>query len=382
MQQSRLTFENGHLRIQNPCQHQQDVATCRQWTESNIDDICLDLLESSLETVPISATGEQRRGQFSRKYKIQSRLGSRNGKVVVRGPLAHITGSSSEVNTKINDPRHSLLTLPAEIRLSIYRHLLVSTHLPVLCPIPDGFRIVNEEPFHPESGLFPQILQTCKMINNEATSMLYSENLFRRNFYWPSTWSRRERRIHWPLAESSPINKNNLETISRIRIFKDCDKWLRNGRLRVLDDFPGLRELQVHVDMRDISYLSMCKDALRSIDHHRPDLPCLKFKIRQPFDQAYKDWCNECEGKSMSFSLHVKRKNELEEWMTREGLFVGNRMSWSFLTELSDFCGPSCIIGFAVDQSRLKVDRIECCVDYEGEPTFTWLPVDETVSPL
>ncbi|KAF5664123.1 hypothetical protein FHETE_7232 [Fusarium heterosporum] len=186
MQQCRLTVENGHLRIQNPCQHEQAIATCRQWTESDIDNICLDLLGSSLESVPIPAAGELKRGKFSRNFKIQSRLESRNGRVVVRGPFEHIPGSSSEVNTKINDPRRSLLTLPAEIRLTIYRHLLVSAHLSVLCPIPDGFRIVNEEPFHPESRLYPQILQTCKMINNEATSMLYSENLFRRNFYWPN----------------------------------------------------------------------------------------------------------------------------------------------------------------------------------------------------
>jgi hypothetical protein len=178
------------------------------------------------------------------------------------------------------------------------------------------------------------------------------------------------------LSDSSPISRDNFELISRIRLFGDCDKWLRDGRLRVLNDVPGLKELQVHVDMNDSTHLLTIKETLRSVHQHRPDLPYLKVKIRQPFDQAYNDWCNECQGKSMSFSLHIKRKVELEEWMIKEGIFVEKRLSWSFLTELSEFCGPSCIIGFVLDQSCLKAGRIECCVDYEGEPTFSWLPVE------
>lgn len=377
MQQSHLSFENGILRVVTPCQRAPDT-TFREWSESNLDDICLDLFGSSRDTNSISETGNQNRGKFSRKYKVQSRLGSRNGTVVVQEPLAHIHTSSSfnSVNTENTTSEYSLFTLPTEVRLVIYRHLLVSTTLPVLCPGPNGFRIINETLFHPQFGCYPQILQTCKAINKEATPILYSENVFRRKFYWPTTWSRRSRRIHWPLSDSSPISRDNFELISRIRLFEDCDKWLRDGRLRILSDVPGLKELQVHVDMNDSTHLLTIKDALRSVHQHRPDLPYLKVKIRQPFDQAYKDWCNECQGKSMSFSLHIKRKVELEEWMIREGIFVEKRLSWSFLTELSEFCGPSCIIGFVVDQSRVKAGRIECCIDYEGGPTFSWLPVE------
>ncbi|KAH7233440.1 hypothetical protein BKA59DRAFT_504339 [Fusarium tricinctum] len=374
MQQSHLSFENGFLRILTPCQQAPDT-TSREWTDSNLDDICLDLFGSPRDTNSASKTGNRSSGKFSRKYKVQSRLGSRNGTVVVREPLAHIhtSSTSNSVNTKTT-AEYSLFSLPTEIRLVIYHHLLVSTTLPVLCPAPNGFRIINETPFHPHFGFYPQILQTCKAINKEATPILYSENVFRRKFYWPTTWSRRSRRIHWPLSDSSPISRDNFELISRIRLFEDSDKWLRDGRLRILNDVPGLKELQIHVDMSDSSRLLTIKETLRSVHQHHPNLLYLKVKIRQPFDQAYKDWCNECQGKSMSFSLHLKRKAELEEWMEAEGIFVGKRLLWSFLTELSEFCGPSCIIGFMVDQSCLRAGRIECCIVHEGEPTFSWLP--------
>lgn len=374
MQQSHLSFENGGLGILTPCQRAPDT-TFREWTDSNLDDICLDLFGPPRDTNSALEPRNRDCKRFSRKYKIQSRLGSHNGTVVVLQPLAHIhtSSSSNRVNTKTTS-EYSLFTLPTEIRLAIYHHLLVSTTLPVLCPAPNGFRIINETPFHPRFGFHPQILQTCKAINKEATPILYSENVFRRKFYWPTTWSRRSRRIHWPLSESSPISRGNFELISRIRLFEDSDKWLRDGRLRILNDVPGLKELQIHVDMNNSSHLLTIKETLRSVHQHHPGLPYLKVKIRQPFDQAYKDWCNECQGKSMSFSLHLKRKAELEEWMVAEGIFVEKRLSWSFLTELSEFCGPSCIIGFVVNQSCLGAGRIECCIDYEGEPIFSWLP--------
>ncbi|KAM0551221.1 hypothetical protein ACHAPJ_008566 [Fusarium lateritium] len=272
-----------------------------------------------------------------------------------------------------------LLNLPVEIRLCIYHYLLVSQTPAVVCSVHNGFRLLSPELYDSPMGICPQILETCKKINREGTSMLYSENTFRRNFYWRNTYGRRGARMHWPLSASSPLSEINYQCISRIRLFREYEMWFRDGRLRVLDDFPSLKELQVHIDLNDFSkevdLKTLSQDTIRAINRARPNLECLRVKIRQRFDQAYKDWCNDCVGKPMSFGLHEAKKAELEEWMKREGLFVGKRLAWSFRTDISEWCGPSCTIGFAVGGQSSKTDRIECCVDSDGEKTFTSQPV-------
>jgi hypothetical protein len=383
MHQSLLSFENGRLRIKKKTQSALDRAS-KEWTKSDLDDICLDSLEPSPDTISTLQSGDDVREKFSRKYKAQSRLGNQNGLVVVRKALAYICSFSgdtrAEEETNMVTPKLSLLNLPVEIRLCICRHLLVSDTPSVLCPGPSGFRLVSQQPYEPPLRIHHRILETCKQINREATPILYSENVFRRKFYWPQTYSRRGHRIFWPLSDSSPINKTNFECISRIRLFRHYDKWLRGGRLRVLDDFTSLRELQVHIDLNDLSgeaeLPTLCKQTLISIHRGRPDLPRLRVKIRQLFDHAYRDWRDECISGPMSFSLHMKKRAELEEWMKREGIFVDKRFCWLFETNVSQYCGPDCTTEFVMNQSCSKTDRIKCCINNDGEKTFSSLSAD------
>jgi hypothetical protein len=273
------------------------------------------------------------------------------------------------------------LSLPGELRLGIYRHLLVSGNLPVLCSIPTagggGFRVLAEELYDSDLRIHPQILQACKTINREATQILYAENVFRRRFYWPTYLGKSGGSKHLPLKESSPISGINLQTITKIRLFRDYGKWLRNGKLRVLDEFPWLRELQLHMDMNDAENLSsVCKDALKSIHLHHRQLPCLAVKIRLAFNQAYKDWCNEYSNRPMGFSLHMRKKTEFEKWFREENMFVDKKIAWCFLVELSSYVGPSATIMFstASSQSRGQTDDISCCIDADGKKTLSRLP--------
>ncbi|KAG8672608.1 hypothetical protein FPOAC1_005885 [Fusarium poae] len=284
--------------------------------------------------------------------------------------------------TSNSGPRISFfLSLPGELRLGVYRHLLVSQNLPVLCSTAaaGGFRVLAEELYDLDLGIHPQILQTCKAINREATQILYADNVFRRKVYWPHSWGRRGDRRPLPLKESSPISHINLQSITKIRIFREYRKWLRDGRMRVLDEFPSLRELQVHLDMNDDRDVSLVyKDALRSIHLHHRQLPCLKFKMRLAFDQAYKDWCNEYTGRPMGFSLHLRKKAELENWFQREdNIFADKKITWHFLIELSSHVGPSAVIMFstAASQSREQADNISCCIDVDGKTTWSKLPM-------
>lgn len=94
----------------------------------------------------------------------------------------------------------SFLTLPAELRVEVYRHLLVSpTPVSALTSIPpldttesflthqdvDKCHQIATMPIH----IHPAILRACRLINQEATSILYSENIFTiHNYDYPDCW--------------------------------------------------------------------------------------------------------------------------------------------------------------------------------------------------
>lgn len=69
--------------------------------------------------------------------------------------------------------RPAFLRLPPEIRLKIYRLLLLSD-------ITVRMQWLHEEDYtRPPNDLFPAILSTCHFIYDEAMDVLYRENLFR-----------------------------------------------------------------------------------------------------------------------------------------------------------------------------------------------------------
>ena len=70
-----------------------------------------------------------------------------------------------------NIPETSLLSLPPEVRVKIYRDLLRSdSWICMKRGQPPGQGTLN--------GLHPAILATCRLIHNEAVVMLYEENSF------------------------------------------------------------------------------------------------------------------------------------------------------------------------------------------------------------
>lgn len=64
----------------------------------------------------------------------------------------------------------SLLSLPAELRLHIYKHLLTPTQpVELYIDYPD---------YHPTRTIYPAVLRTCKTIYAEAQAQLYEHNVF------------------------------------------------------------------------------------------------------------------------------------------------------------------------------------------------------------
>ncbi len=69
----------------------------------------------------------------------------------------------------------SLESLPNDVRMEIWRHVLKGSD--DIHPDPDNARVNDDMPTGKPSGCLP-ILLTCKLIHEEAASVLYSENTF------------------------------------------------------------------------------------------------------------------------------------------------------------------------------------------------------------
>ncbi|RSL68409.1 hypothetical protein CEP54_002907 [Fusarium duplospermum] len=385
MTQCLLSIQNGSLRLEIPeREHQTQDPSAREWMKSHLDDICLTSFQQSSQLQP----HHRSHGNFERipkKLRAQNRLVNQDGVIVITNPRTwynQLTGKRVTVDVQPQDQdfRSPFFKLPIELRLCIYRYLLITEGLGVLCPDPNGFRILPREYYDGVFQIHPQILATCRQINQEGSSVLYSENGFRREFLWRRIWTGSGRKP-FPRWDSSPLKDANLHYISRIRIFRSYDGWFRNGNLKVLYDFPNLRELQVHIDENDIwgdlNPDGHWKDSMRAINRDRPDLPCIKTQVRLAFDRRYRAWCDRCTRKPLDFSLHRIKKDELEKWIRSEGLFSGRELVWSFTTQTSEYCGPSCIVALAVGDSRGKGDTIECRIKSESGTEYSIEPASD-----
>ncbi|KAF4981709.1 hypothetical protein FZEAL_2511 [Fusarium zealandicum] len=391
--QSLLSFQDGSLTFLKS-QRDLDVSLLRKvspnevrWTKSHLDDIDHDFFSSLLErprSLSLTRASRLNFERFTRRYRAQYRLGGSHGAIVVQRPQ-HGYGESSdnfrfgdESGNDSADTQSRFMKLPAEIRLHILSYLLISESFPVVCSDARRLRVLDPEDYDSALNLYPEILATCRQVNREGTSMLYSENVFRRYFLWRTIHTRSGRQNLWPRSRTSPLTQANIESITKIRLFRSYTRWFRsNGELKVLGDFPSLRELQVHVDESDtpdipgeLNLVTLWKDAMRSISRNRPNLVCLKTRIRLAFGPRYYSWCERCMAGPLDFSLHRDKKTKIVHWLRSERLFQGRKLAWSFETKTSKWCGPSCVVEFTIrsDRSLTRTDKIVCrMLDEDGE---------------
>lgn len=89
---------------------------------------------------------------------------------MIKVKISRRTGVDTEDRSVMNEASTSsergLLSLPPELRVIIYRHLLVEGR-----PLSTYWRAACYEPF-------PAILDTCRLIRREAFQVLYGENVF------------------------------------------------------------------------------------------------------------------------------------------------------------------------------------------------------------
>ncbi|KAI0444580.1 hypothetical protein F4803DRAFT_244594 [Xylaria telfairii] len=154
----------------------------------------------------------------------------------------------------ISQPQHqppSLLSLPVEIRLEIYAHLLTTPPYPprpsspaspssATTPTP----LSQQVPFH---QLYPSILRTCHQLHAECTPVLYSSNTFLAHTSLLTTFPSFFSPSH-PRKTYAPVRSASLASlVKRYRVRLRLDAEPQFGRADVTAQFSGKSELVIEV---------------------------------------------------------------------------------------------------------------------------------------
>lgn len=143
-------------------------------------------------------------------------------------------------NFKVRRSGPGLLDLPPELRLMIFRHLLVHQEGPLHCL----------QQLVPRSTL--NVLRTSRLIHEEAFNVFYRENLFGRK-YWLSSCS----------IDRFPRITDTIQKIQfHIMMTKDCFGW-NSERLLNLGKLFGNQSIIRRTFVLVISFLGPCVDLLK-----------------------------------------------------------------------------------------------------------------------
>lgn len=368
MSQYYLVAQNGRLTVHRPERAPPILysAEDRIWAYTHIDEIEVEISIEQPESLrlrnlsAIKHVPPNRRGAPSRRSAFQYTLVNQNGVLGLKYRRCHHQHTLSyrcDNESRFNDEdiknssvkKASFLVLPVELRIIVYRHLFVC--YPAVIPHPiwgsvSNCRIVNRKSIYHDYRLYPQILVTCRQINWEATPILYSENMFEHEHYWPFTW-KNHILCPVPLSDTCRLGEN-VQFISRIQISQQYrNMLLGDGQLKISRSFPSLSEVKVTG-----RGLTVWRGLVKSLDRRQPKLKRAESSIYLDWDDDYIQWRKNQKGTSLDFSLHKKKKREIEKWMDEEQLFVGRHLVWSFETMVSEYCGLSCTINFVADDKE------------------------------
>ncbi|CAG9950428.1 unnamed protein product [Clonostachys rosea f. rosea IK726] len=245
-----LKEPESELRIVTPPRHEADH---HEREPSHLDAICVEefiVKPPTSSAIPSAPDSRRRRRTLrsSRRFANQYQLSNDNGiltlkkrvlsfeKVLLLGVHEKTIQQPGNFN---NNP--SLLRLPAELRLRIYRHLLLrAARYPIFRGSHDFHIQIGDWRMERCAGeLWPEILATCRLIHREGTPILYGENMFERVFSWPS--KRLFSSIPLPRSLTSKLSKESISYISAIWLAEKPDMWLDyQKRAKSLSRFPRL----------------------------------------------------------------------------------------------------------------------------------------------
>ena len=270
--------------------------------------------------------------------------------------LAAPSTANGLVHFQIPDsgPVRSFLSLAPELRLEIYRYLLVTGVCIPLYSMSGRWHLLARERNRKDGseGPWPEILATCSRINREGVPILYGENRFCQEL---DLRGKGDMLLIQPL--SSPLSLANQRFITDIRIV--CGNgstpdgaFDANGELRILQDFPSLKHIRVHF------FLGR---QLQGVDTEHAWLRCMRSANRKLLpprrlhcdlgisiaDKDHQRWW--CQSRRPDFSVHKKKRQHFEGLMETEGLFRDRQIAWDFVIHASSPLGPpGCAVHFTV----------------------------------
>lgn len=216
-----------------------------------------------------------------------------------------------DTSTTHSQPQCGLLCLPAEIRNQIYLYILVQCRTQSL----SAHQLLAASSSVRGSERFcANLLKTCKRINEEATPILYGENVFSAHPTLLATLPSfslltRPNKVNLPPV----LYPRVLKLIRRYSIFVRLDTDPRYTRKQVEDSFNGCEELEI--DVFQAMYGSCDFSNLKSFEGVRG---VGRVKIEGSLgDRRYADW--------LTNVMESKPGTEWEQFYER---YVGGVKSW------------------------------------------------------
>ena len=144
-----------------------------------------------------------------------------------------------------DQPQCALLSLPAELRNQIWHYVLVQCVTPQL---PAHHHPATTGSVGGRSRFCANVLRTCKRINEEATPVLYGENVFSAHTSLLATLpslqlSMRPNKVNLPPVKHARV----MKLIRRYYIFVRLDTDPRFSNSLVEESFNGCDELYIDV---------------------------------------------------------------------------------------------------------------------------------------
>ncbi|KAI9822708.1 MAG: hypothetical protein M1827_000427 [Pycnora praestabilis] len=261
----------------------------------------------------------------------------RRGQARILPPLA----------TPVDETRKnvSFFCLAPEIRVPIYRHLLLTSTIayPIIMSPRRVHLVAYARHANTHSArhvLYAEILETCRLINREGSAILYGENLFHQEYYHPTPV------LDGPAIRRWRLSPENTNHVSRLGIFRQ--KFHPSRVLRTFDIFQSLKELHVTIDLNDIgSNIGIWESLMETISLMVSRLSQFSCEVRLPFGNArYLEWVQGCVATNVAsdFNLHEHWIEDFKDFLRKKGLFLGRNLRWSCRTETDDMCGPDCYV--------------------------------------
>ena len=243
----------------------------------------------------------------------------------------------------------TFLRFPAEIRLKLYRLLLrydgVIQH--DICPM--RLRLVAQDSISSRGssavtapwirhGLFPSILECCRLINREGSAVLYGENWFQIE----------HRPSRAPVFQTWGLAQRNVDSITMLSLAYDpYDDLIASSQdpkllMAELDLFPRIKQLKIHLDDFSIdewdAFLGLVAARLKEMRSFMLEInisqdagtPICKSNTKAALERSTEEVC--LRAYEPTFRKH-------------EDIWTGRQVRWEFDECMDDYARCHCVLG-------------------------------------